>query len=529
MTNTTADFLLFSDNIFTGLTDELIKGYVAIGGNQILKVSTNNDYQTLVGEKTKLLDLKEQLVAPGFIDVHTFFTGYAIFHIGMDMTDAETTEECMKRLKIYAGQKGVKDTLFGHGWKPEGFPAEEVERHLNEAYPDRSVIIFAADRSTCIMNEHARNTYGFTPEKCYPEAYHKIMREYLNDRDFIHREFSDYMKLMNSRGVTTVKEMGFDDYYGFDHFLKEEEENKELTMRIFFMSQPVGEQINIEHGIRMREKFTGDFVRFSGYNRMTDGTVASHKGDLLEPYEGQDYCCGIDIDYELIEKEVHLADEHGFRYSLHAQGDGAVHKVMEIFGKCKKENGKLVNRHAVTDLEFSNPADLEEMGNIGVTGEIYFQIMSLDPGEAVKESIGKTIGMKRGKYYWNRRKMLDSGAVLSGATDLPLMITNIPEAIYHGCGGYFPEGGEPFNKQNTITVSEMLKAWTYGGAVNLSMEEKLGTLEEGKLADIAVLERNVFKVPMEEMRDVKVSLTMVNGEVVYENNGGTEHERKKEI
>lgn len=70
----------------------------------------------------------------------------------------------------------------------------------------------------------------------------------------------------------------------------------------------------------------------------------------------------------------------------------------------------------------------------------------------------------------------------------------------------------------------MLKAWTYGGAVNLSMEEKLGTLEEGKLADITVLERNVFEVPMEEMRDVKVSLTMVNGEVVYENNGGTEHE-----
>lgn len=150
--------------------------------------------------------------------------------------------------------------------------------------------------------------------------------------------------------------------------------------------------------------------------------------------------------------------------------------------------------------------------------------MSLDPGDAVKENIGKTIGMKRGKYYWNRRKMLDSGAVLSGATDLPLMITDIPEAIYHGCGGYFPEGRQPFNKQNTITVPEMLKAWTYGGAVNLSMEEKLGTLEEGKLADITVLERNVFEVPMEEMRDVKVSLTMVNGEVVYENNGGTEHE-----
>lgn len=104
---------------------------------------------------------------------------------------------------------------------------------------------------------------------------------------------------------------------------------------------------------------------------------------------------------------------------------------------------------------------------------------------------------------------------LSGATDLPLMITDIPEAIFHGCGGYFPDGKEQYNVQNTITIAEMLKAWTYGGAYNIGMEDKIGTLEAGKLADIAVLDRNVFEVPMSEMRDVKVSMTMVNGKPVY--------------
>ena len=75
---------------------------------------------------------------------------------------------------------------------------------------------------------------------------------------------------------------------------------------------------------------------------------------------------------------------------------------------------------------------------------------------------------------------------------------------FHGCGGYFPDGKEQYNVQNTITIAEMLKAWTYGGAYNIGMEDKLGTLEAGKLADIAVLDRNVFEVPMSEMRDVKV-------------------------
>ena len=510
-----ADYILTSDSIFTGLEDSPFQGYVATADERILKVGRGSDYQSLVGEKTTVIDCGEQMITPGFIDVHTFFTGYAIFHIGMDVSEIDTVSECMERLQNYALDRQPDSTLFGHGWNPEKLEAGPVEEKLNQAYPERAVILFAANRGTCIMNQKAREVYGFTPEECYPEAYHKIMREYLNDRAFIEPEFQDYMKLMNSRGVTTVKEMGFDDFYGFTDFLKEQEEKDNLTLRFFFMSQPVGEGANIEYGRRMMEKFTGGFVRFSGYNRMTDGTVASTRGDLLEPYEGTDSCCGMEIDYPLIEKELMEVDKNGFRYSLHAQGDGAVHKVVELYDKCRKENGRLVNRHAITDMEFSNPKDLEKMGALGVTGEIYFQIMSLDPGDEVKAAIEKTIGNERGRYYWNRRKMLDSGVVLSGATDLPLMITDIPEAIYHGCGGYFPEGGEPFNKENTITIPEMLKAWTRGGAYNLGMEEKLGTLEEGKLADIAVLDKNVFEVSMEQMRDVTVAMTMTNGRITY--------------
>lgn len=510
-----ADYILTSDSIFTGLEDSPFQGYVATADERIIKVGRGSDYQSLVGENTTVIDCGGQMITPGFIDVHTFFTGYAIFHIGMDVSEIDTVSECMERLQNYALDRQPDSALFGHGWNPEKLEAGPVEEKLNQSYPERAVILFAANRGTCIMNQKAREVYGFTPEECYPEAYHKIMREYLNDRAFIEPEFQDYMKLMNSRGVTTVKEMGFDDFYGFTDFLKEQEEKDSLTLRFFFMSQPVGEGANIEYGRRMTEKFTGDFVRFSGYNRMTDGTVASARGDLLEPYEGTDSCCGMEIDYPLIEKELMEVDKNGFRYSLHAQGDGAVHKVVELYDKCRKENGRLVNRHAITDMEFSNPKDLEKMGALGVTGEIYFQIMSLDPGDEVKAAIERTIGKERGRYYWNRRKMLDSGVVLSGATDLPLMITDIPEAIYHGCGGYFPEGGEPFNKENTITIPEMLKAWTRGGAYNLGMEEKLGTLEEGKLADIAVLDKNVFEVSMEQMRDVTVAMTMTNGRITY--------------
>ena len=84
-----------------------------------------------------------------------------------------------------------------------------------------------------MMNQKAEETYGFNSKECYPEAYHKIMPEYLNDRDFIEPEFKDYMKLMNSRGVTTVKEMGFDDFYVFERKRRKE---GIVTSNIFYVA-----------------------------------------------------------------------------------------------------------------------------------------------------------------------------------------------------------------------------------------------------------------------------------------------------
>lgn len=104
---------------------------------------------------------------------------------------------------------------------------------------------------------------------------------------------------------------------------------------------------------------------------------------------------------------------------------------------------------------------------------------------------------------------------LSGATDLPLLITSLPESIYYSCGGYLDGMDIPFQPENTITVSEMLKAWTIGGARNLSMEDKLGTLEEGKLADITVFDRNLLETDPANAKEARVVLTVMDGKTVY--------------
>lgn len=502
-------------HLFDSVSDRESEGYLCIRGPMIVRKESGVPDEETIRQAEQVLYFDEELVMPGIVDTHTFFTGYAVFHLGADMSEATDRESGLRILKAYEAEKKPAAALFGHGWNPKKWSQAEGERMLEEEYPKKPVILFAADRSSCIMNRRASEIYRFTSDTCYPESYYRIMREYLNDRDFIRKEFAAYMRMLNARGVTAVKEMGFDDFYGFTDFLKEMEESDGLNLRTFFMSQPVGEPMNLEYAKRMRSLFTGDKIRFSGFNRMTDGTIAGHKGDLKEPYENETYTCRMTIPYDEIEADVLAADAEGFRWSLHAQGDGAVGKIAQIYDKCRKVHGKLENRHALTDMEFTDPKDLERLGEMGATAELYFQIMSLDSADALIESIDRTIGKDRGRNYWNRRKMQDSGICLSGATDLPLLLTDVPASVFYSCGGYLDGREQPFQPENTLTAAELLRAWTIGGQKNIGMEGELGTLEAGKLADIAVFDRNLLQAELKDVREARVVMTVMDGRVVY--------------
>ena len=134
------------------------------------------------------------------------------------------------------------------------------------------------------------------------------------------------MQMLNSRGITSVKEIGYDTFSSFTDVLEQKEKAGEMTLRVNFMSQPVKEGANLEYGQAMRERFQGDFVRFSGYNRMTDGSISQMNGSLKQPYLcAPDTCCAQEIDWALIENEVMRADELGFRFSLNAQGLSLIH------------------------------------------------------------------------------------------------------------------------------------------------------------------------------------------------------------
>lgn len=503
--------ILKSSCIFTAKADVPISGYLVIRDQKIVKVGEGDPGPEWLGEHTQIFDLKDHTVCPGFADTHTFFTGYIIDHLGVGLGDVTKAEEILLRLQTEDGAE--KEILFGHDL-PETFVGDSCLMSRVEEI-QKPVILFTPGHGTFVMNRAAEK-YGVVPDKTFSEALVGIMPVYLRDRDFTDRELKDYMEMLNARGITSVKEMTFDQSNGLKEVFADFEKQEKLTLRIAFMSQPVEAEADIDYGVAMTEEFHSDFVSFSGFNQMTDGLIVCGDGDLLEPYESSEVTCGKTIDYENLERQVLEADKKGIRFTLHSEGDGAFHRILDIYEKCRKdENGKLLHRHGITDLELTTPADRKRMADLGVYGEAYVQMLMTDIASNWKNDVTEKVG-KRFSEYLNLRALRDAGVTLAAATDLPFMIPSVPESIYYGCFGYAQDGTEKVNPQNVLTVPEMLRAWTIGAQYGLGKEDILGTLEEGKLADIAVFDRNLFSLKEEDILKAQIRMTIVNGKIVYQ-------------
>ena len=225
-----------------------------------LQRKSPRDCGEYIGERTRVIELGDKTVCPGFVDVHCFFSGYAMGFVGADLSGAASLDDILSVIREYAttqeSASGSMDPLLGHGWNSEKITGLNTGT-LDREFGKRPVVLFAEGGETCWMNTAAQLKYQFTPETCYPEAYWRLLREVLADKAFITDFFKRYMAMLNGRGITAVKEMGFDDFYGFTEILEDLEKNEELSLRVSFMSQPVGKGMDLEYGKAMRGTVQG--------------------------------------------------------------------------------------------------------------------------------------------------------------------------------------------------------------------------------------------------------------------------------
>lgn len=510
--------ILISNYIFTGFEDRPIPGAVVITDNKITAVTTKEEALKLRNPDTAVYELGDQLICPGFVDNHVFFTGYVWSHLGADLSGAGSKKEAAEILAEYAKELPKGKSVFGYGLSEEAAESEEDMDEALEGFGDTAVIGFTKGRDGCIMNQAAREKYGFDEKEVYAEVCWKVFDEYLREEAFIVREYEKFSDLLASRGVTAIKEIGFDRYSGFTELLRRMEKEGALKHRIHLVSQPVGYDMDYSYAKECQELFNGEFIQFMGYNVMVDGEIASNNADVIDEYKNLPGSHGEqEIDYRALEEMTVKADAMGLRCALHAEGDGAVKKTIDIYETCRRVNGARDSRHIITDLEMVRTEDLKRMAGLGITACNYVQIM--DCLGDYEEFYGyDCVGEEGVRNYWPYQRMFENGVHAVCGTDLPLTVPDIPLSAYLTVNRTFPDGKPEggINRECALTVSQILKAWTKEGQYANFKEKVLGTLEPGKLADIAVIDRNLFEVEAEKLKEAEVSMTICDGNIVFQ-------------
>ncbi|MEE4580878.1 amidohydrolase [Paenibacillus polymyxa] len=515
--DTLADKVLLSHAIFNGLEDEASPGFVAVRGERIAAVGRPEEAQAWIGAETVVYDLGDAFIMPGIHDNHVFFTGYMSMHRGVDLAHTASSEEAMELLLQEANNLPPGKDVTAYGWSEDRWGKLPDSSLLDRLFPDRSVIAINQNKSYCWMNRLAEERYQFSPDQCSAEARALLLQVMMQDRSLVQQEFMEFCRMLAARGVTSIKDIGFDRHSELLPILEELKETGELPLRFHFSLEPVVEPFDINIGIKYKALYNGDLIRFQGYKLMLDGVVADHTGDMLEPYADMPGVTNLrTVDYEKIEASVLEADSQGIKCCLTAEGDAAIRQAVSMIEKCRLQQGNHLIRHSISDLEYPHPDDLTRMGENEIFAEVYAQILLLNPSyeEAYMSAVA---GKQNESRFYNYKSMLEANVPITIGTDLPLFITSVPDSLYAASHRLFPDGSRAggWYPDQGMPPSEVLKAWTINGAKHCYMEEVTGTLEAGKYADIAVFDRDLLNASADDIRDAQVILTIMGGKVTY--------------
>ncbi|MCZ0875131.1 amidohydrolase [Peribacillus sp. AS_2] len=536
MTIKKADIVLSSDAIFTGLTHEPTSGAIAILGDKILSVGSKAEIEPFIGSGTKVFNYGNQLIMPGFHDFHLHIMFSALSLSSINLFEARSAQEVAAKVLEFSKECPEEEWIIGMQWDA-GYWHDKQEPHyriLDAVIPDRPVVLFHAEGHYTWVNSKAMELAGVTEEISdpdfgryerdknglltgilYEDAQQIVLKEALrltqNKKETILKEF---LRLLTQYGITSVNDLfaPIDDFLqDYDLFEKLDKQG-ELTTRFHITPELDG---NLDKAQILRNKYVSKKVQFSGLKQFVDGTVTGHTAYFLKPYSDQlDICGHPALDPEVLIDRVVKADELGFRIRFHAIGDAAIRLALDAFEEAVSKNGKRDSRHTVEHIEVIDSDDIERFSKLGVVASMQPDHMAASS----REVYSSIIGPEREKNVFLTKSLLNTGASLALGTDFPVSISLNPMRQIYTAITRVDSSGDPQNTwhpEQKLTLAEALQAYTYGSAHGCFREHELGTIEEGKLADLVVLDRNLFDIPESEVLETKVELTINDGIVVY--------------
>ena len=516
--------------IWTGNPAQPWAEAIAAHGETIVEVGSAAAVQKLRGRQTRVIDAHGEMLVPGFIDSHVHFLDGGHNLLSVKLRDAKTKEEFVARIQAYAATVPKGAWITGGDWDHQNWggalPAKEW---IDAVTPDNPVWINRLDGHMKLANSRALAAAGIT--KATAEvAGGTIVRSAAgeptgifkdNAMDLIDevepspsaamrdRALDAAMQYVTERGVTSVDHMGT---WADLNVFERAENTGRLKTRIY-AAVPLASWQRLARTVEQRGR-GNDRLRIGGLKGFVDGSLGSHTAAFLEPFTDSPKDTGLFVNTpEDLYRWTAGATAAGLQVIVHAIGDRAIRTQLDIFERVEREQHPADPRFRIEHAQHIAPADIPRFAALGV-------IASMQPYHAIDDGrwAEKAIGPERIRTTYAFRSLLDARARLAFGSDWYVAPPTPLEGIYAAVtrrtlDGKNPQGWVPAQK---ISVEEALRAYTVDGAYPQFAEKRKGSLEKGKLADFVLLDRDLTTIPGPEIRDVKVMMTILGGQVVFE-------------
>ena len=501
--------------------------------NKIVFVGNNYDANNLIDEYTEVFDLNGKLMLPGFIDNHTHFIIGGFNLLGLDLRNTKSTGEFIAALKYYSALNNGK-WITGGNWDHESWESNQLPTKymIDEFTQNTPVFIERLDKHMGLANSLALKIAGITKDTPNPDGglieKHPVTGEptgIIKDNampliyskipppseDEMYNSGLNALAEARRNGITSIQDITYKDDLVIYQKL---DKNDKLTCRIYTRLPIASFNDLIQTGVLFN--FGSEKIKIGSLKAFSDGSLGSSTAWFFEPYLNDNNNFGLPNDIVtngLLEKWAINADNNKLQLCIHAIGDKANSFIIDLFENIVKINPVWDRRFRIEHAQHIKQDDISRLARLNV-------VISAQPYHLIDDGswADMKIGANRIKEAYSFKSFIDAGIKLCFGSDWTVAPLNAILGIYAAVtrrtldgknnGGWIPE--------QKITVEDAIKCYTINNAYAAFEENSKGSIEPGKLADLVVLNQDILLIKPEEIKDVKVVMTVFDGEIVYQ-------------
>jgi predicted amidohydrolase YtcJ len=534
------NLVLFNGSVYTMDKTRIWSQAIAITADQIVFVGSNEGVESFIGADTTVIDLKGKMVLPGFVEAHAH-PSQAMDLVGnISLYSLDSLEDYQKVITEYVDCQPNEAFYRGSGWADTLFPNTGPTKEILDALiPDKPAALVSYDGHSLWVNSKTLERAQITKETPDPEG-GKIERDPENGEpsgtlretafqlvegvipDYTLEERKNallaYQEMAARAGITLCHDAMLDAQAIAAFNSLAEQEQLKIRFRGSITLHP-DQDLNEQIGMVVAEssKNTHPYFQTLAAKIFVDGVVEGGTAFLLEPYEHKPEFRGEPIwGPDILNAACTSLDRKHIQIHLHVIGDAAARITLDALETARHRNLERDSRHLATHLQLVAPEDIQrfkQLDIVCVAQPFWFKV-----DEYYSELALPYLGVNRADRQYPMQSFIDAGVVMASSSDFPVTIPFDPLiAIQLGItrSSMSESSEEVLWPEERSNLEDMLQSFTYNGAYANFLENKIGSIEVGKQADVIVLDQNLFEIPATEIAATKVMLTLVDGKEIY--------------